>query len=244
MIDRTHLLARLTFQGVELTDSGLALAVAFVDALPRRALTGETLARMQAEREAFEAGIIAPGTLVTTAARLVGSAAYLPSHGRIANTPGVVVRRRTSPIPRYDVRHDKDGNEAPYDAAELIKREPVDPEAAALGAVLAQVTAEVDRANRKHGRTFPGGWGLHARAVDRETRQRTQDACDAAQGSGGASFRDVAEEEVAEVYAEAPGSAEHVRELAQVAAVYVRGMLFADFFRRVRESMGSEVQGE
>ena len=46
MIDRTHLLARLAFQGVELTDSSLALAVAFVDALPRRALTGEALARM------------------------------------------------------------------------------------------------------------------------------------------------------------------------------------------------------
>ena len=178
MIDRAHLLARLTGRGVELTDSALALAVAFVDSLPHRALTGEALARMQAEREA---GVVPP---------------------------------------------------------------PVDPEAAALGSVLAAIVEEVERANRLHGRTFPGGWGLHARAVDRETRQRTQDACDAAQGSGGASFRDVAEEEVAEVYAEAPGSAEHVRELAQVAAVYVRGMLFADFFRRVRESMGSEVQGE
>lgn len=172
MIDRTHLLARLAFQGVELTDSSLALAVAFVDALPRRALTGEALARMQHERDA---GVVPP---------------------------------------------------------------PVDPEAAALGSMLALVAAEVERANRKHGRTFPGGWGLHARAVDREARQRAQDACDAAQGSGGASFRDVLDEEIAEVYAEEPGSPEHVREMAQVAAVNVRGMLFADFFRRVRESMG------
>mgnify|MGYP007100096201 CR=1 FL=1 len=130
----------------------------------------------------------------------------------------------------------EDGTETPL--------RPVDPDAAMLGRALALVVREVERATALHGRTFPGGWGLHARAVDRETRQRAQDACDAAAGSGGASFRDVADEEVAEVYAEEPGSAEHVRELAQVAAVYVRGMLFADFFRRVRASMGSEVQGE
>lgn len=233
MIDRTHLLARLAFQGVELTDSSLALAVAFVDALPRRALTGEALARMQQEREAFEAGIIGPGTPVTTAARLVGSAAYLPSHGRIANTPGVVVRRRASPIPRYDVRHDKDGNEAPYDAAELIKREPVDPEAAALGSVLAQVAAEVERANRKHGRTFPGGVGLCARREDVEAMLRAKDACDAAAANGGASLRLVLAEEVAEAFAEPAGSPEQARELCEVAAVAVRGMLV----------IGSEVQG-
>ena len=125
-----------------------------------------------------------------------------------------------------------------------VRDREVDPDAAKLGRALALVVREVESARLKHGRGFPGGWGPHARAEDVEARQRAQDACDAAQGSGGASFRDVAEEEVAEVYAEAPGSAEHVRELAQVAAVYVRGMLFADFFRRVRESMGSEVQGE
>jgi hypothetical protein len=124
-----------------------------------------------------------------------------------------------------------------------VRDREVDPDAAMLGRALALVVREVERATALHGRTFPGGWGLHARAVDREARQRAQDACDAAQGSGGASFRDVLDEEIAEVYAEEPGSPEHVREMAQVAAVNVRGMLFADFFRRVRASMGSEVQG-
>ncbi len=164
---REHLLARLAFQGVELTDSSLALAVAFVDALPRRALTGETLARMQQEREA---GIVPP---------------------------------------------------------------PVDPEAAALGAVLGAIVAEVERANRKHGRTFPGGVGPCGRREDVEAMLRAKDACDAAAAEGRATLRLVLAEEVAEVWAEPAGSPEQRRELCQVAAVAVRGMLVT----------GSEVQG-
>lgn len=104
---------------------------------------------------------------------------------------------------------------------------PVDPEASPLGRALALVACEVERATLRHGRTFPGGWGPAARPEDREARQRAQDACDAAQGERCASFRDVAEEEVAEVYAEEPGTIGHARELVQVAAVYVRGLLMA-----------------
>lgn len=58
------------------------------------------------------------GDRVQTADRLSGSAAYQPSHGRRRNALGEVVRRRHSPIPRWDVRHD-DGTEAPYDEDEL-----------------------------------------------------------------------------------------------------------------------------
>lgn len=112
---------------------------------------------------------------------------------------------------------------------------PCDPDAALLGRALALVVREVERAAAKHGRTFPGGWGPSGRLFDKVARQRAQDACDAKSRLGdGPTFRDVAEEEIAEVFAEVPGTAEHARELCQVAAVYVRGLLVA---------MGSEVQG-
>lgn len=102
---------------------------------------------------------------------------------------------------------------------------PVDPEARSLGAVLAAVAAEVERATLKHGRTFPGGWGPAGRLVDREAMLRAQDACEAPPGDGGGSFRRVLEEELAEVWAESAASADAARELVQVAAVAVRGVL-------------------
>ena len=111
---------------------------------------------------------------------------------------------------------------------------PCDPDAALLGRALALVVREVERARLKHGRTFPGGWGPHARAEDHLTARRAKVACDIAADERQATFRHVAEEEIAEVFAELPGTAEHARELCQVAAVYVRGLLVA---------MGSEVQG-
>ncbi len=104
---------------------------------------------------------------------------------------------------------------------------PCDPDAAALGRALALVAREVDRATALHGRTFPGGWGPSGRAEDCTAAWRTKDACEAAQRAGVHTFRDVADEERAEVFAEVPGTAEHARELCQVAAVYVRGLLVA-----------------
>ncbi len=64
---------------------------------------------------------------------------------------------------------------------------------------------------------------------------RAKDACEAAQRAGVHTFRDVAEEEETEARAEVPGTAEHARELVQVAAVYVRGLLVA---------MGPDLTGE
>ena len=104
---------------------------------------------------------------------------------------------------------------------------PCDPDAAALGRALALVACEVERATALHGRSFPGGWGPHARPEDAEARQRAQDACDAAQEAGGATYRHVEREEAAEVYAEVPGTPEHRAELVQHGAVIVRGLLVA-----------------
>ncbi len=120
----------------------------------------------------------------------------------------------------------EDGTETPLRA--------VDPDAAALGRALALVACEVESARLKHGRGFPGGWGPSGRLVDREARQRAQDACDTAQAHGGATYRRVEQEEAAEVYAEVPGTPEHRAELVQHGAVIVRGLLVA---------MGEAVQG-
>jgi len=109
----------------------------------------------------------------------------------------------------------------------------VDPEARALGAVVAAVIAEIGRADRMHGRSFPGGWGPSGRLEDHEAMFRAKDRCDAPASEGGGSFRHVLEEEVAEVFAEAGGSREQSRELIEVAAVACRGVLV---------SMGSEVR--
>ena len=103
-----------------------------------------------------------------------------------------------------------------------------DPDAAMLGRVLALVVREVERAAAKHGRTFPGGWGPHACQADHLAMWTATDACDAAAREGQATFRLVAEEEIAEVFAAVAGTPEHVRELCQVAAVYVRGLLVAE----------------
>ncbi len=113
----------------------------------------------------------------------------------------------------------EDGTETPPRA--------VDPDAAMLGRALALVVREVERATALHGRTFPGGWGPHARPQDHLTARRAKVACDIAADDRQATFRLVAEEEIAEVFAEVPGTAEHARELCQVAAVYVRGLLVA-----------------
>ena len=223
--DRAWLTARLTGLAVSASLESLTLAVALFESLPPKDISPAALMAAQRARE----GVFSPGDRVVTADVLTGSAAYLPCHGpRLRNQRGTIERRRESPVPRYDVKHDVTGDVVPYDADELLPamRE-VDPDAAMLGRALALVVREVESARLKHGRGFPGGWGPSGRAEDREARQRAQDACDAANSSGGAAFRHVAEEEIAEVFAEVPGTAEHAREICQVAAVYVRGLLVA-----------------
>lgn len=113
----------------------------------------------------------------------------------------------------------EDGTETPL--------RPVDPDAAMLGRALALVVREVERATALHGRTFPGGIGACGGREDVEAMLRAKDACDDAAANGGASLRLVLAEEVAEVFAEPAGSPEQARELCQVAAVAVRGMLVA-----------------
>jgi hypothetical protein len=108
-----------------------------------------------------------------------------------------------------------------------VRDREVDPDAAALGRALALVVREVERATALHGRTFPGGWGPHARAVDVEARQRAQYVCDLAASEGRHTYRHVEQEEAAEVYAEVPGTPEHRAELVQHAAVILRGLLVA-----------------
>ena len=234
--DRAWLTARLTGLAVSASLESITLAVALLENLPPRDIGPAALMAAQRARE----GIFSPGDRVVTADVLTGSAAYLPCHGpRIRNQQGTIERRRASPVPRYDVKHDITGDVVPYDADELLPamRE-IDPDAAMLGRALALVVREVESARLKHGRGFPGGWGPHARAEDVEARQRAQDACDAAAAymtkDGGATYRHVEQEEAAEVYAEVPGTPEHRAELVQHAAVVVRGLLVA---------MGSEVQG-
>ena len=230
--DRAWLTARLTGLAVSASLESLTLAVALFESLPPKDISPAALMAAQRARE----GVFSPGDRVVTADVLTGSAAYLPCHGpRLRNQRGTIERRRESPVPRYDVKHDVTGDVVPYDADELLPamRE-VDPDAAMLGRALALVVREVESARLKHGRGFPGGWGPHARPQDHLTARRAKVACDIAADDRQATFRLVAEEEIAEVFAEVPGTAEHARELCQVAAVYVRGLLVA---------MGSEVQG-
>lgn len=114
----------------------------------------------------------------------------------------------------------EDGTETPL--------RPCDPDAAALGRALALVAREVERARALHGRTFPGGWGPSGRAEDCTAAWRAKDQCDAKTTLGdGPTFRDVVEEEIAEVFAEVPGTPEHRAELVQHGAVIVRGLLVA-----------------
>lgn len=108
----------------------------------------------------------------------------------------------------------------------------VGPDAAELGAVLARVACEVDRATRLHGRTCPGGMGETGTAEDRRVLAGARQAKQEAIEEGVVSFRHVLEEEIAEVFAEVAGSEEQETEAVQSQAVLARMVLAAREARR------------
>lgn len=136
---------------------------------------------------------------------------------------------------------------AQYDRDLGIVREraPIDPDAVAFGSITAEVLAEVARATTLHGRTFPGGLGPSGSRVDQAASVAAKARCDAANRRGGASLRQVLEEEVAEVWAERAGSMLQRAELVQVAAVCLRGVATIDeqAARRVRLEEGLVCDG-
>ena len=103
----------------------------------------------------------------------------------------------------------------------------VGPDAAELGAVLARVACEVDRATRLHGRTCPGGVGETGTRTDRRVLAGARQAKQEAIADGVVSFPHVLEEEIAEVFAEVAGSEEQETEAVQSAAVLARMALAA-----------------
>ena len=108
----------------------------------------------------------------------------------------------------------------------------VGPDAAELGAVLAGVACEVERATRLHGRTCPGGMGETGTAEDRRVLAGARQAKQEAIAAGEVSFRHVLKEEIAEVWAEPAGSEEQEIEAVQSAAVLTRMVLAAREARR------------
>lgn len=100
--------------------------------------------------------------------------------------------------------------------------QPVDVDMVRRGGIAAEVVAEVERAIRLHGRAMPGGFGNTGTQNDVTEALRAKARCSKAQERGTVSWRLVLEEEVAEVFAETPGSMLQRFELVQVAAVASR----------------------
>ena len=98
-------------------------------------------------------------------------------------------------------------------------------------ALAGEVVGEVGRAERKHGRAMPGGFGLAGRPIDHTLMMRAKATCDAAREGGEVSWRHVLQEEVAEVFAERGGSMLQRAELVQVAAVCLRWIEAIDSVR-------------
>lgn len=88
---------------------------------------------------------------------------------------------------------------------------------------LLDILAERARQDAKHGPGLPsGGMGPMPGLSELAAVQRTQKRCDDAARAGQCTMRLVLEEEIAEVFAERPGSARQREELVQVAAVAVK----------------------
>ena len=249
--DRAWLTARLTGLAVSASLESLTLAVALLENLPTRDISPASLMAAQRARE----------DETDDPQRTVGPwrddgghwMVVRETHDRTdyaacaSDGAWTVYAYEENPNPEEPAEPFaagyEDGIEANQAAADAhliaagwtgrIRDRAVDPDAAMLGRAIALVVREVERATALHGRTFPGGWGPHARAVDVEARQRAQYVCDLAASEGRHTYRHVEQEEAAEVYAEVPGTPEHRAELVQHAAVVLRGLLVA---------MGSEVQ--
>ena len=98
-------------------------------------------------------------------------------------------------------------------------------------ALAGEVVCEVGRAERKHGRAMPGGWGTTGGADVVAVCMRAKAACDEARDAGRVSWDLVLAEEVAEVFAERGGSMLQRAELVQVAAVCLRWIEAIDSVR-------------
>lgn len=89
-------------------------------------------------------------------------------------------------------------------------------------ALAGEAVGEVGRAERKHGRVMPGGWGATGESDSVAVCLRAKAECDKARDEGRTSWDLVMLEEVAEVFAERGGSMLQRAELVQVAAVALR----------------------
>jgi len=98
-------------------------------------------------------------------------------------------------------------------------------------ALAGEVVGEVARAERKHGRAMPGGWGATGGDFANAEAIRAKVRCDFARDAGCASWDLVLAEEVAEVFAERGGSLLQRAELVQVAAVCLRWIEAIDSVR-------------
>lgn len=108
------------------------------------------------------------------------------------------------------------------ESGESLPSQPVDVDLARRGAILSEVGREVQRAILLHGRAMPGGFGNTGTQNDRTEAERAKARCGKAQQRGDVSWRLVLEEEVAEAFAEKPGSMLQRAELVQVEAVVTR----------------------
>lgn len=94
---------------------------------------------------------------------------------------------------------------------------------------LREIGAERDRQIEKWGDGAPsGGFGGPVLMADLVQVEAAKRRCEAAMKAGTCTMRDVLEEEVAEVFAENPGSARQRAELVQVAAVCVKWIELID----------------
>lgn len=113
---------------------------------------------------------------------------------------------------------------AQHDRDRGVVREPVPRDHASemRGAIMAEIAAERDRQIAKWGDGMPrGGFGWTS-LTDRNRMLEAKRACEDRSKRGCCTLRDVLEEEVAEVFAEQPGSQLQRAELLQVAAVCVK----------------------
>lgn len=115
--------------------------------------------------------------------------------------------------------------EAQHDRDRGIVREPAPRDVAAemRGSIMAEIAAERDRQIAKWGDGLPsGGFSSVPTGADRARLELARERCEGWAKEGRCTMRHILEEEVAEVFAEKPGSQLQRAELIQVAAVCVK----------------------
>lgn len=127
----------------------------------------------------------------------------------------------------------------------LVQAPTTDPSATVRGGVLAEISAERDRQIAKWGDGVPGGgFSPKPGLAELIRRDGAQQAHDEAAGAGRCTMRLVLEEEVAEVFAEQPGSPEQRAELVQVAAVAVKWIEAIDVARAEKVELTEDEKRE